>query len=62
MSLKLLKNLPGEHNQENICLAYAACKAIGVESNVIKAAVKNYIGLTHRIQLVGIRHWCKIYK
>jgi len=25
MSLKLLKNLPGAHNQENICLAYAAC-------------------------------------
>jgi UDP-N-acetylmuramoylalanine--D-glutamate ligase len=59
MSLKLLKNLPGEHNQENICLAYAACKALGVESNVIKAAVKNYIGLKHRIQLVGIKHGVK---
>ncbi|MGY9036182.1 MAG: glutamate ligase domain-containing protein, partial [Rhodobacterales bacterium] len=59
MSLKLLKNLPGPHNQENICLAYAACKAIGVKSNMIKTAVKSYVGLTHRIQLVGIRHGVK---
>ena len=59
MSLKLLKNLPGAHNQENICLAYAACKAIGVESNIIKTAVKSYVGLTHRMQLVGIRQGVK---
>jgi UDP-N-acetylmuramoylalanine--D-glutamate ligase len=59
MPLKSLKNLPGVHNQENICLAYAACKAIGIESKVIKAAVKSYVGLKHRIQLVGIRHGVK---
>ncbi len=45
--------LRGDHNLENITAAITACKAIGVEDDVIKATIFNFQGLGHRLELVG---------
>ncbi len=48
-----LKKLQGEHNKENIAIAYAICRALSVSSLLIIEALKNFQGLTHRMQYVA---------
>ncbi|MDX1917025.1 MAG: UDP-N-acetylmuramoyl-L-alanine--D-glutamate ligase [Rickettsiaceae bacterium] len=45
--------LPGKHNRENICAAYAATRAYGVELNAIVASIATFKGLPHRMELIG---------
>jgi len=45
--------LTGRHNWQNAAAAYAACKACGVDADKIYAAMKNFGGLRHRLQLVA---------
>ncbi|MDD3287561.1 MAG: UDP-N-acetylmuramoyl-L-alanine--D-glutamate ligase [Alphaproteobacteria bacterium] len=44
--------LPGAHNAQNACAAYAACKAIGLSDAEIISGIKSFPGLAHRQQLV----------
>jgi UDP-N-acetylmuramoylalanine--D-glutamate ligase len=46
------KLLPGEHNEENIAAAYAACISMGLNPEKIVKAIKTFKGLAHRIELV----------
>ncbi|MCG8544163.1 MAG: UDP-N-acetylmuramoyl-L-alanine--D-glutamate ligase [Alphaproteobacteria bacterium] len=52
--------LPGTHNAQNACAAYAAARAAGLAPNVICDAIRTYPGLAHRQELVaeidGIRY------
>jgi UDP-N-acetylmuramoylalanine--D-glutamate ligase len=43
-----LPTLPGAHNHQNICAAYAACRAMNVSSPEIYEHLKSYPGLAHR--------------
>ncbi|XMB66133.1 Mur ligase family protein [Mycoplasmatota bacterium zrk1] len=43
-------NLIGEHNKENMLAAYTVAKCYGLESEKIKAAIKTFKGLEHRIE------------
>lgn len=48
-----ITSLTGRHNWQNAAAAYAATKAIGVSSEKIYAAMQNFAGLRHRLQLVS---------
>jgi UDP-N-acetylmuramoylalanine--D-glutamate ligase len=55
VELDALPTLPGAHNWQNAAAAYAAARAIGMDSTVIAAALKTYPGLPHRQERVGER-------
>ncbi len=55
IDLRGVAGLPGSHNHQNACHAYAALRAIGLAPRVIEAAFHSFEGLPHRSQLVGER-------
>ncbi|MFN3722253.1 MAG: UDP-N-acetylmuramoyl-L-alanine--D-glutamate ligase [Paracoccaceae bacterium] len=55
IDLREMSGLPGAHNHQNACAAYAACRALGIAPKLIEAAFQSFAGLPHRSQLVGER-------
>jgi UDP-N-acetylmuramoylalanine--D-glutamate ligase len=55
IDLREVKGLPGAHNHQNACAAYAACRALGIAPKLIEGALHSFAGLPHRSQLVGER-------
>ncbi len=55
VDLREIKGLPGAHNHQNACCAYAACRTLGVGPKEIEKALRSFAGLPHRSQLVGER-------
>jgi UDP-N-acetylmuramoylalanine--D-glutamate ligase len=53
IDLRPMKGLPGSHNHQNACAAYAACRALGLNPRQIETALASFEGLPHRSQLVG---------
>ena len=53
IDLRGIGGLPGAHNHQNACAAYAAVRALGVGPKVIEAAFQTFAGLPHRSQTVG---------
>ncbi len=53
IDMRSMEGLPGAHNQQNACAAYAACRHLGLAPKVIEAAMASYGGLRHRCQQVG---------
>ncbi|MEX0316887.1 MAG: UDP-N-acetylmuramoyl-L-alanine--D-glutamate ligase [Ruegeria sp.] len=53
IDLRQIKGLPGSHNHQNACSAYAACRALGLAPKVIEAALHSYPGLPHRSQIIA---------
>jgi len=51
-NLGIAKALLGQHNQQNICAAYAIAKAAGVNERQFKDALKTFTGLAHRMEIV----------
>jgi UDP-N-acetylmuramoylalanine--D-glutamate ligase len=45
--------LPGRHNAQNACAAYAAARAFGLDQKLIAGAMKNFAGLAHRLERVA---------
>lgn len=60
IDLRDIKGLPGAHNHQNACAAYAACRAVGLAPRDIEAAFHSFAGLPHRSQTVadidGVRY------
>jgi UDP-N-acetylmuramoylalanine--D-glutamate ligase len=56
MDLRAVKGLPGAHNHQNACAAYAACRTLGIGPKVIEQAFHSFAGLPHRSQLVAERN------
>lgn len=60
IDLRGIAGLPGVHNQQNACAAYAAARALGLAPRVIEAALASFQGLPHRSQLIaeqdGVRY------
>jgi UDP-N-acetylmuramoylalanine--D-glutamate ligase len=48
-----ISSLTGKHNWQNAAAAYAAARAVGVVPEKIYAAMQNFAGLSHRLQLVA---------
>lgn len=53
IDLRSMSGLPGEHNHQNACCAYAVCRSIGLAPKLIEEKLNSYVGLTHRCQTVG---------
>ncbi|WP_103174747.1 UDP-N-acetylmuramoyl-L-alanine--D-glutamate ligase [Paracoccus sp. SY] len=60
IDLREIRGLPGAHNHQNACAAYAACRAIGLAPREIESAFHSFAGLPHRSQIVaeigGVRY------
>ncbi|GAB1362711.1 UDP-N-acetylmuramoyl-L-alanine--D-glutamate ligase [Rhodobacter sp.] len=55
IDLREVKGLPGAHNHQNACAAYAATRALGLAPKLIEGALHSFAGLPHRSQLVAER-------
>ncbi|TCR83492.1 UDP-N-acetylmuramoyl-L-alanine--D-glutamate ligase [Rhizobium sp. BK376] len=53
--LEGIQTLRGSHNAQNAAAAIAACLAVGVSADDIRAGLKSFPGLKHRMQPVGRR-------
>ena len=53
IDLRQVKGLPGAHNHQNACAAYAACRTLGLAPRQIEAAFHSFAGLPHRSQIVA---------
>lgn len=53
IDLREITGLPGAHNHQNACAAYAACRSIGLAPRMIEASFQTYPGLPHRSQVLG---------
>ncbi len=56
IDLRGIAGLPGVHNHQNACAAYAACRTLGLAPKVIETALHSFAGLPHRSQFVGERN------
>jgi UDP-N-acetylmuramoylalanine--D-glutamate ligase len=55
VDLRPMPGLPGAHNHQNACAAWAAARALGLAPREIEAALATFRGLPHRSQLVRER-------
>lgn len=55
IDLREVRGLPGAHNHQNACAAYAAARALGLAPKAIEQAFHSFEGLPHRSQLVAER-------
>ena len=53
IDLRSIKGLPGAHNHQNACAAYAACRAMGLAPRMIEDALHSFPGLPHRSQIIA---------
>ncbi|XDA99446.1 UDP-N-acetylmuramoyl-L-alanine--D-glutamate ligase [Sulfitobacter sp. LCG007] len=53
IDLRDVAGLPGAHNHQNACCAYAACRALGLAPRQIESGMVSFAGLPHRSQLIG---------
>ena len=53
IDLRPMKGLPGAHNHQNACAAYAALRAVGLAPRQIEAGMASFSGLPHRSQLIA---------
>ncbi len=60
IDLRQIAGLPGAHNHQNACAAYAVCRSLGMAPNLIEKGLKTYPGLRHRGQTIaeidGVRY------
>ncbi len=55
IDLRAIAGLPGAHNHQNACAAYAATRSLGLAPKLIEQALHSFAGLPHRSQLVAER-------
>ncbi len=53
VDLRNIASLPGAHNHQNACAAYAVCRSLSIAPKVIEAGLRSYTGLRHRCQIVA---------
>ena len=52
IDLRRIAGLPGAHNHQNACAAYAVLRALNIAPRVIEEGLRSFIGLPHRSQVV----------
>ena len=53
IDLRGVAGLPGSHNHQNACAAYAVARTLGLSPKAIEAALHSYPGLPHRSQRIA---------
>lgn len=56
IDLRGIRGLPGAHNHQNACAAYAACRSIGLAPKLVETHLGTYPGLPHRCQIIAEKH------
>ncbi|MCP5036788.1 MAG: UDP-N-acetylmuramoyl-L-alanine--D-glutamate ligase [Rhodobacteraceae bacterium] len=56
IDLRDIRGLPGAHNHQNACAAYAACRTIGLAPRLVEEHLRSFAGLPHRCQVVAERN------
>lgn len=60
VDLRSMPGLPGAHNHQNACAAYAVARTLGAAPRLVEDAMASFTGLPHRSQLVaevgGVRY------
>ena len=60
VDLRAMKALPGLHNQQNACAAWAVVRALGLAPRAVEAGLASFKGLPHRTELIaeagGVRY------
>jgi len=52
IDLRDIQGLPGAHNHQNACAAYAVLRVLNVAPRVIEEGLRSFTGLPHRSQLI----------
>ena len=52
VDLRSIQGLPGAHNHQNVCSAYAALRTLGLSPKVVEDGLRSFKGLAHRSQIV----------
>jgi UDP-N-acetylmuramoylalanine--D-glutamate ligase len=55
IDLRQIAGLPGAHNHQNACAAYAAVRSLGLAPKLIEAAFHSFEGLPHRSQTIAVK-------
>lgn len=55
VDLRGIRGLPGAHNHQNACAAWAAARAVAIAPKIIEQALASFSGLPHRSQIVAER-------
>ncbi|MEM6480809.1 MAG: UDP-N-acetylmuramoyl-L-alanine--D-glutamate ligase, partial [Pseudomonadota bacterium] len=53
IDLRAMHGLPGSHNHQNACAAYATCRSLGLSPRAIEAGLMSFAGLPHRSQRIA---------
>ncbi len=53
IDLRDIHGLPGAHNHQNACAAYAALRSLGLAPKLIEDGLRSFEGLPHRSQIVA---------
>lgn len=53
VDLRDIPSLPGAHNHQNACAAWAALRALGLAPRQIEKGLRSYPGLKHRSQVIA---------
>ncbi len=53
IDLREIAGLPGAHNHQNACAAYAVCRSLGLAPRLVGESFQTYPGLPHRSQVLG---------
>ncbi|MGI9388782.1 MAG: UDP-N-acetylmuramoyl-L-alanine--D-glutamate ligase [Boseongicola sp.] len=52
VDLRKIKGLPGAHNHQNACAAYAVLRTLGLPPKTVEDGLRSFEGLAHRSQIV----------
>lgn len=55
IDLRDIRGLPGTHNHQNACAAFAALRSLGLAPKLIEQGFRSFEGLPHRSQIVGVK-------
>jgi len=53
IDLRPVPGLPGVHNHQNACAAYAACRTLGLAPRIVEQGFASFAGLPHRSQRIA---------
>lgn len=53
VDLRPMRALPGAHNHQNACAAWAVCRALGLGPREIERHMASFTGLAHRCQVIA---------
>ncbi len=53
VDLRKIAALPGAHNHQNACAAYATCRTLGLAPRVVEDGFHSFAGLAHRSQIIA---------